>query len=169
MCNGRVIAGWPERFCCGLTLRYAAGALSAADGVPGHLALDSGSGELFIADTGNGRIVKLDTNTPLDSASSVAGYHTETPLYGVPSSLTAVTGASAGLSKPSGLVLHNGHLVVSDFATGHIKVFQKNGTLVGDLDTGLGAGAITGLAVGPNGKLFVADQKNDRVLELTVS
>lgn len=154
----------------GITLRYgAAGSLKRKAGLPSHAALDDDGRTLYVADTGNGRIAKLDTTTPYQNSTRVQGHHDETPLYKVPNaSIKALTGADAGLVAPVGLVVHQGHLVVGDYGTGHVKVFTKSGNLVGDLDTGLGSNALGGLAVGPNGKLFVTDMKTNKVFELTI-
>lgn len=153
----------------GITVRYGDDALKRGDGVPGHLALDDATGVLYIADTGNGRIAALDTKPDVNRAARVSGIHGETPLYRHPDdAITSVTGPDAGLVRPTGLVLHGDHLVVGDHATGHIKVFTKDGQLTGDLDTGLGPNSITGLAVGPNGKLYVSDAAGDQVLEVNL-
>ena len=59
-------------------------------------------------------------------------------------------------------------LVVTEHGTGHIKVFTKQGVLVGDLDTGRGAGALMGLAVSPSGELYVVDAKRNQLLRVRV-
>lgn len=147
----------------GTTIRYAAGQLRRVADVPGHLAFATSTRQLYISDTGNGRVVKLDTRLSIASARRIAAYHAETPLHGLSSTLTAVTRPGA-LSRPSGLLYKGARLVVADNGTGHIKVFDTQGVLKGDLDTGLGAGALTGLAEGPDGKLYYLDARAGRVL-----
>lgn len=152
----------------GITVRYATGELTPSPGIPGHLALDE-SGTLFIADTGNGRVVKLDTTKALNgNVSRIYGYHDETPLYRIDESIQAFTSPSAGLVKPCGVAIHDDHILVSDHATGHIKSFSKDGALVGDLDTGLGPNSITGIAIKEN-RLYVTDAATNRVLEISVN
>lgn len=151
----------------GTTFRYAAGALKRVAGVPGHLAFDASTGELFIADTGNGRIARLDTKAQ-GQASPIAAYHNETPLYGVKGPQVSSVTARGAVTNPSGLIIFKGQLVVADYATGHIKVFTKSGQQVGDLDTGLGAKAITGIAAGPGGELFVLDAKKSQLVQISV-
>lgn len=153
----------------GLTFRYGSGLRRVAN-VPGNLALDTASGVLYIADTGNGRIARLDTTaTNVNTAKQIAGYHDETPLYQVPGSkIESVTTNASGLTNPTGLLLKNGKLVVSDHATGSLRVFSKAGALEGAADTGLGYGALTGIAESPGGKLHVLDAKGNRVLEVEI-
>jgi hypothetical protein len=152
----------------GLTFRYGSG-LSRVPAVAGHIALDAQSGILYVADTGNGRIASLDTGaTTFSSAQRIQGHHHETPLSRMNGSrIETVT--RQGLQQPAGLILHQGKLVVSDHATGRVHVFSTSGALEGTLDTGLGAGALMGLAVAPNGKLTLVDSAGGRVLELTVA
>src|SRR6185436_15383106 len=47
----------------GIVRRYGDAKVTRVDGVPGHLALDHASGLLYVADTGGGRVMVLDTNT----------------------------------------------------------------------------------------------------------
>jgi hypothetical protein len=80
-----------------------------------------------------------------------------------------VTGQGSGLVQPAGLLLKDGALVVSDHATGRIKVFGTDGTLKGDVDTGLGAQALSGLAETRDGRLFFLDMRGNRLLELVIA
>ncbi len=151
----------------GQTFRYAPGDLQRVPGVPSHLALDGSKGWLYVADTGNGRIAKLDTKKSIAGAVQTDAWHGETPLYEVPgTSVQTVAGQDAGLVAPSGLVLHKNKLVVSDYETGHILVLAKDGTVLGDYDTGRGRGGVVGLAVSPEGELYFTDMKKHEVVKL---
>lgn len=153
----------------GLTYRYGSGLRRVAN-VPGHLALDTASGVLYIADTGNGRIAKLDTRAyDLATATQIVGVHNETPLLRLPNArLDSVTAAGV-LTRPAGLIVSaSGKLIVSDNGTGKISVFSKDGALEGSADTGLGAGALSGLVETRDGKLWVLDMAGGRVLEVNV-
>jgi hypothetical protein len=151
----------------GITVRYAVGQLQRAIDVPGHLAFDANSRQLYIVDTGNNRVVRFDTRMPISTAHLIAGYQNETPLYEVPNAKLATV--VSGLNKPSGLLIASGRLFVGEYGTGHIKVYTVGGTLKGDLDTGLGANTLTGLAAGPDNKLYALDSKGGRALRLDVA
>jgi hypothetical protein len=150
----------------GITVRYGTGSIKRVSTVPGHLAFNTSNRTLYIADTGNGRIAKLNTKLSLDRAVQIQGYHDETPLYELVGNSVESLTSYGSLSRPSGLLYKGSRLVVAENGTGHIKVFDTYGTLKGDIDTGLGSGALTGLAEGPDGKLYFLDSRGGRVLRL---
>ncbi len=151
----------------GETYRYGQG-LRRVENVPGHLALDETSGLLYIADTGNGRVAKLDTRVSTANAVKIQGIHPETWLKRVPATIQPVTPAGA-LVRPAGLILSRGLIVTADNGTGRLHVVHPDGTLVGEADTGLGAGALSGLVEAPGGKLWLLDMRGDRLLELGIT
>ncbi len=154
----------------GETLRYATGQLKRVAGVPSNMVWDPATDQLFIADTGNKRIAVLDTKeSSRGQAFRAAAYHGETPLLETrqPNTKTLVP-ASAGLGAPSGLILHNNHLVVGDYATGKIRVYTKAGQLKGELDTGLGRNTLTGITAGPKGELLALDARGGRLVQINV-
>ena len=139
------------------SLEYAAGSIKYAPGIPSHLVYRAADAMLYVADTGNGRIVKLDTE------SGVRGV--EAPDEGAPDRrphrmndavLTDVVAArrahgAVGPRAPRRPALRH------DNATGRILAFDLEGKQLNSLDTGLGAGALAGLAFGPDGKLYFVD------------
>jgi hypothetical protein len=150
----------------GVTVRYSTGGLKRVGTIPSHLAFNTSNRTLYIADTGNGRIAKLNTKVSLNNAVQIQGYHDETPLYElVGNTLESVT-SNGTLSRPSGLLYKGSRLIVAENGTGHIKVFDTYGAQKGDIDTGLGSGALTGLAEGPDGKLYFIDARGGRVFRL---
>lgn len=152
----------------GQTWRFATGELSRVANVPSHLAFDAESGMLYVADTGNGRVVRLDTR--VETTPSMPRLRTtigETPLYGVPdASVEEVVGAAGELGQPSGLALRNGLIYVGDYANGRISAFRPSGERVNWLDTGLGENTLSGIAFGPEGRLFAVDRTNNRVVRI---
>lgn len=160
--------------------QYVAGLVRRKAGVPSHLALDAASHQLYIADTGNSRIVKLDTES-----GTVGGnlYNPDGPspngyqrMDGA--TLSEVVSAKTGLlTAPSGLELNAGKLYVSDNATNKVFVFSTAGDLLREIDvsealetTGqapLPPGSLSGMAIGPHdGHLYLVDLLGDRVLRV---
>jgi hypothetical protein len=122
---------------------------------------------LYIADTGHSHIAKLDTASGTKSAKLVPtepmgdDYKMDTAVID-----DVVAASTALLASPSGLLIQNEYLYVSDNATGQRLAFTLDGTKVNYLDTGLGAGALGGMAFGPEGKLYFVDRTGNRVLRI---
>lgn len=153
----------------GITIRYVAGQVKRLDGVPSHLAFDTTSRQLYVADTGNHRVVRLDTRVAINTAKQISAYHGETRLWGLSGvQVQVIADEGDGLVKPSGLLVKSGLVVVGDQASGKIRVFSAAGLLKGEVDTTLGAGKLGGLAEGPDGLLYVLDSVGGRVLRMNI-
>lgn len=143
----------------GLTWRFAAGELSRVENVPSQMVFDRESNFIYVADSGNHRVVRLNTAVETDrTMPRVTTAIRETPLYEAPDShVEEVVGAAGELDTPSGIALRGGFLYVSDFATGRISAFRvSNGERVNYLDTGITNG-LRSIAFGPDNKLYAVD------------
>ncbi|MDE2889980.1 MAG: FG-GAP-like repeat-containing protein [Gemmatimonadota bacterium] len=154
----------------------------SGDGGPATLAALNGPrgvaadehGRVYIADTGNHRIRMVDTDGTI---STVAG----TGESGF--SRDGGPAASTVLSSPDDVAVDNkGHLYIADTGNHRVRVIDLNlgiiqtvaGTGVAGFDLPGGAGTETslngpsGVAIGPDGRVYIADTNNHRILELTV-
>jgi sugar lactone lactonase YvrE len=61
------------------------------------------------------------------------------------------------LQKPSGLALVDDTLYVTDNATSRIHRFDITGKLLQAFDTGLPAGCLAGIAMGPDATLYITN------------
>ena len=145
--------------------RYATGALARVPDVPSHLAYDAGSGLLYAADTGHGRIVVLDTatGTPGEQVAEYDGIQTHVAMDGAKLRSLVPNGT---LTRPSGLALYEGVLFVTDYATGRVFAFDGAGRTLATLDTGLGEGALGGIGIGPDGHAYFVDRTSLSVLRI---
>ena len=72
-----------------------------------------------------------------------------------------------GLSRPSGIELHEQSLYVSDNATSTIHKFSLDGAALGKVVIAdVPNGGLAGLAMGPDAKLYFVDMVGQRVLRL---
>ena len=150
----------------GIVYRYAEPVVARVENAPGHLAFDAETGMLYIADTGNGRILQLDTTTGnrgknLRQTQEVIGDYAEWDNV-------EWTELVTGLDRPGGLALDGDHLIVGEWGTGILYDYTLDGELVRSLDTGVGPEALYGIEVGPDGKLWVADTALPAVRRLDV-
>lgn len=155
----------------GIVRRHTDIQLSRYAGVPGHMIMDKSNGILYIADTGNNRILWVNTDDTVISSTSMMndGSRLE-PLQ----EYSAITGReygvlSTGLSRPSGIALDGDRLFVSANGNNSIWAFDlasngKSATLNTVVQTQ--ALSIMGLEIGSNGALYYADGSRDRIVRL---
>jgi len=136
--------------------RYVEGQLVRVPEVPSHLALDHGRRQLYVADTAGGRILRLaiDDGVPGADVPTLDPIRVHRRMDGV--SLEEVV-TPGSLSAPSGIVLTSDGLIVTDNATSRIGWFKLDGSPLGSVDTGLPVGSLSGIALGPDGKLYLSD------------
>jgi hypothetical protein len=136
--------------------RYVEGQLARVPEVPSHLALDQANGNLYVADTAGGRILRLAlaSGTPGADVPTLDPITVHRQIDGA--SLVEVV-APGSLSAPSGIALSAERIIVTDNATSRVWWFKLDGTPVGSVDTGLPAGSLSGVALGPDEKLYLSD------------
>lgn len=148
----------------GKTWRYAEGEMGYKEGVGHHMALDSESGYLYVSDPANGRIARLDTSSGTEGQLRPSF---ETPVQMMDGAvLEDFIRDPSLMNTPSGLELHNGTLFVSEHDTGYLLAFDLEGNLLNYLETGLPAGALGGISLGPDGKLYLVDTVGNQVLRV---
>ena len=119
---------------------------------PAGVAADSG-GSVYVADTGNTRIVKLT----YDGSSIAPAPWDGTGLPGGFGTLRTVT------AGPGGFVYG------TDSAKNRVVKFTSDGAFIGEWD---GGGALSGpwaVAVSPKGEAYITDSLNDRILRFDSS
>lgn len=151
----------------GRALHYVRGLVKAVVGIPGHTFFRPEDGKLYIADTGNGRVVALDTTSGTIGAKVTPKEPMAEDAMVNDAMLMEVVPNDGTLQAPSGLEIHKDVLYVSDNATSRITAFALDtGKVLNYVDTGLPAGSLMGMAFGPDGKLYLVDAKSDRVLRI---
>ncbi len=153
----------------GVTLRYIDGEVSFVEDIVSHLVYDNGL--LYIADTGNNRILALDTTTgtlgnPLEPNYDGLGRDKFNYMDGA-EFWELIDTSAAGMEAPAGLELHDGVLYASDHAQGELYAFDlASGELLDTLDLGQGANAVQGMGIDGNGTLWFVNDATDEVYKL---
>lgn len=146
----------------GIVRRYSEVELSRTAGVPGGMILDSEDSMLYIADTGAGRILRVDITT-----GEVAGPLTQ--LMEPLAEYSAMEGVefeelTSGFDSPTGIALTAEHVFVTERESGDIIALNREGEEVDRISTD--AAAIAGLVVGPDEQLWYVDAENDEVVRV---
>jgi DNA-binding beta-propeller fold protein YncE len=134
--------------------------------IPSHMIIDKATGMLYIADTGNKRILKVDTKTGAvagnlsENSETIAGYYKVTGT-------TSESYISTGLTQPCGIDFSEGRLIVTDYSNGDIIIYNTTGTAaveMGRIKTG--SKGIMGVKVGPDGKIWYVDNVANKVIRI---
>ena len=147
----------------GVVRRYVEASVTRVPGVPGHLALDRDSGWLYVADPGGRRVIRLDVRTGRVVPLSPSGLSEPLAEYSRVVDFDVEVFAS-GLQVPSGLVVDDGRVFVSDIATGEIIAYDTDGDELARAETP--ARGIMGMTLGPDGKLWYVDGVENQLVRL---
>lgn len=151
----------------GKVLRHYDVKLTMNENIPSHMVLDKETGILYICDTGTDKILQVDINTGTKrtSAPRIPIYAEQLAEYAEVDGTEHSTFASEGINVPCGIALVENRLFVGNNATGEILCFDKeSGEELGRLNTG--AESLMGITIGPEGKLWYVDHKNDEVVRV---
>lgn len=138
----------------GIILRLTDFEVARVSDAPGHMVIDPETGLLYVADTGNGRVLWIDTATGEEGRGL--------PVMEPGTTHKEWTGVDwgvvvEGLDEPGGLAFSGDRLFVAEWATGVIVELDLDGQEVRRLDTGFGPESLYGIELGPDGKMWVAD------------
>jgi hypothetical protein len=145
----------------GIIRRYLDADVTRVAGVPGHMVVDVELGMLYVADTGSGRVMRLDTASG-DSTGYLPGDWDGAEYTGVQNVTFDVF--ADGFGEPSGLALEGDRLFVTDHSTGEIVAYSLDGTELGRMETG--AAGIMGVSFDPEGTLWYVDGDADELVRI---
>ena len=107
----------------GIVYRYDEIDIERVSGLSSHMVLDKETGYLYICDTGNQRIIKMNTNTGIINYSltpygeNIEGYYS---MIGV----QYETIIDSGLILPTGIDIYENYLIVSDYSIGDVIFYD---------------------------------------------
>lgn len=149
--------------------RYVEGELARVPNVPSHMEFLPDGVTLLIADTGNERVVALNTRSGrvAERLSTPDGQIAD-PRRIADAKIEEVVSAGV-LELPSGLVVGERSFAVGDAATGRIHQFTFDGKPLVTLDLELPRGALGGLELGPDGVLYITRKDTNAVIKLALA
>ena len=107
----------------GLVYRYDEINVSRIEGLSSHMVIDYLSGMLYVCDTGNQRILRINTNLGV-IGESLDPYGENIEGYYSMEGAEFETIIDSGLVSPTGIDIYNEFLLVSDYATGEIIIYD---------------------------------------------
>jgi len=154
----------------GIVLRYAAGMIGYVRGVSSHAEFDPMTQRVFVADTGNNRIAVLDPAGATQGARISPNFDGTNQRMMTGGTLeTFVDGAAFEMQAPSGLALVNDLFYVTDNTTSRVFAFDRMGRLIDwlDLSDRVQTGALMGIALSADGRVYLTDAADNRVIEVS--
>jgi hypothetical protein len=147
--------------------RYIEGQLLRQEDVPSHLKFGAEHRFLYIADTGNNAIKKLDIYSgevgdflPVKELGTTHYQINEAEVS------TLINGEDHGMKRPSGLTIVNDILFVTDNQTSTIFAFDLEGNFLDSFNTGLAEGALMGIYAASIDDLWFVDAVDHGVYRL---
>ena len=151
----------------GEILKYKEVKLKRIASLPSHMIVDKSSGWLYIVDNGNKRIVRVATKSgtlgvPITAPNETLQEYAE---------MTGVTWQTvdSGFANLSGIDYFDGRLIVGNYGTGDIRVYNtttiQKPTYLGTIQTG--DAGMMGLKIGPDSNIWYVNRTKNQVVKLT--
>ncbi len=151
----------------GQILKYKEVKLKRVANLPSHMIVDKSTGWLYIVDNGNKRIIRVDTrsgelgndltapNETLDQYAEMVGVKWET--------------VDSGFSNLSGIAYFDDRLIVGNYGTGDIRVYDTKTSpkpkYLGTIQTG--EAGMVGITIGPDTAIWYVNRTKNKVVRLT--
>jgi hypothetical protein len=149
----------------GIIYRYTDIDIQREPDVPSHMVKDKSTGWLYIIDTGHKKLLRINTATgtvvdtlqpPGTAPETLDGYY---EVQGV-----VQEEIDTFLTRPSGIALYKNRLIVGDYDTGEITVYDISGAfpvVMGVIATA--QAGMTGLEIGTDGKIWFVNYLTNTV------
>lgn len=138
------------------------------DQIVSHLVLDENNEWLYSVDHGNNRVIRINITTGSDQGGT-PNYPMNEPI----AEYLEITGyvqdlVVEGLSKPSGIDVVEDRMIVSEYETGAILIFDIStlpAILLETITTGYSS--VQGVKIGPEGKIWFVDYNSNGVYSIS--
>ncbi|MCO4759878.1 MAG: hypothetical protein KC502_00080 [Myxococcales bacterium] len=156
----------------GVKRRFAGVKVKRVANIPSNLVYDKKTSWVYVADTGNGRVLRLDVRNSY-AVKKIPAFFGDGTLTEFSKPVVEELNTS-DLKQPSGLALDRGVLYVGDAATGMITAWQvadagtsgSFGKKLATFKTGFAAGSLAGMTIGPDKKLYAIDRAGKKVVRV---
>lgn len=138
-----------------------------ANQIVSHLVLDDNLQWLYVVDHGNQRVIRIDINTGSDMGGA-PNYPMNEPIA-VYDEITGYTQelVVSGLSKPAGIDVIDDRMIVSEYETGEIIIYDISVMPAIELERiSTGLTSVQGIKIGPDGRIWFVDYNSDGVYKI---
>lgn len=134
------------------------------DKVVSHMVIDKSTGWLYVVDYGNQRIFRMDINSGNMAGDPSYGPFEPLALYRNMVDYTWENVVTTGLVEPAGIDIIEDRMIVSDYATSEIIIYDiatMPAVELGRISTP--AEGLMGIKIGPEGNIWFVDYDGNRV------
>lgn len=136
--------------------------------VPDHLVLDHTTGWLYVCNSQQNRVIRIDTQsgTPGDDVTPSEAVE----VYAYMDNFTWEEYITVGLDEPSGIDIVEDRMIVSNYNNGDIHLYdisQSLPILLGVIPTG--SNGIMGVKIGPDGLIWYVNSVTDKVMRASMT
>ena len=136
--------------------------------IPSHLFWDKDDDLLYVADTGNSRILVVDPSTAEIGASLRVVEPGTTLVERTGATVTVLADADDNVAWPSGITVWNDMVLITDSKHSNVCAFDKTtGDIIDWLEFDLPEGSLMGILVDDDNNLWVVDNIGNRVLRVS--
>ena len=151
----------------GVVERYVDVEVARIAGIPSHLVYDREREILFVADTGNERILRVDTSAAVRGRNLPAMEPGVQVFEMAGTDVEELANNDDGLDWVSGIDLYDGVLYFTDSYQSRIYAYDvETGEELDYLDTGLPERSLMGIRLDAGGNLYYVDNVGDRLFML---
>ncbi len=152
----------------GLVYRYDEVVVERVSGLSSHMVIDQGSDLLYVCDTGNNRIIRMNINSGSINY-SLTPYGENIEGYYSMHNAEYETVIDSGLINPTGIDIYNNYLLVSDYSNGEIIIYnieqQNNFREIQRIETNL-SNDVMGIKVGPDGSIWYVCTNSNKLYQI---
>ena len=152
----------------GLIYRYDEIVVDRVAGLSSHMVMDQESDLLYICDTGNQRILRMNTNSGMIDY-ELTPYGENIEGYYSMADAEYETIIDSGFVSPTGIDLYENYLLVSDYSNGHIIIYDlEDDTGIQEtarLQTGMSED-VMGIKAGPDGSIWFVCTNSSKLYQM---
>lgn len=149
----------------GILRRYTEIPIEKDGDIPSHMVIDDATGWLYAVDNGNDRVVRLDIHSG-EVVNSLPLINEPLAEHSEMGNVTWEEIITTGLDRPCGIDVIDNRLLVGDYATGDIIIYDTDNGFaeLGRLVTGLTG--LTGIKIGPDGAIWYTNRVENTVTKM---
>ena len=137
------------------------------DQIVSHLVLDDDQQWLYTVDHGNQRVIRIDITTGSDQGG--APNYPKNEAVAEYSEFTGYTQETVvtGLVKPAGIDVIDNRMIISEYETGEIIIYDITTMPAVELDRlSTGMSSVQGIKIGPDGRIWFVDENSNGVYKI---